>query len=89
MQNGVGLTAIHWSTGADAGTGPMWLDTLGGWFNAEPKVGFSKYGVHTSKLTQVQPDHPICRGWKDYDLQEEYYYLLKFKPEIKPILTGE
>src|SRR5262245_16395367 len=89
LKNGVGLTAIHWSTGADPKNGQLWLDTLGGWFNAEPKVGFSKYGVHTSKLKQAQPEHPICRGWKEYDLREEYYYLLKFRPDIKTVLEAD
>lgn len=89
LQNGVGLTAIHWSTGADPKHGERWLDTLGGWFNAEPKVGFSKYGVRTSKLKQVEPTHPICRGWKEFLLREEYYYLLKFRPDIKTILEAE
>ena len=71
LTRGVGVTAIHWGTGAKTPEGGPWLQTMGGWFNAEPTVGFSKYGVHTTKLKQVQPDHPICRGWKDYGQQPE------------------
>ena len=32
--------------------------------------------------------HPICRGWKEYDLREEYYYKLKFLPEARPVLKA-
>ena len=28
LQSGVGLTAIHWSTGADQKLGDLWLNTL-------------------------------------------------------------
>src|SRR5262249_12240330 len=42
LKNGVGLTAIHWSTGASKGeVGEQYLRTLGGWFNPE----FSRYLV--------------------------------------------
>src|SRR5205807_51791 len=69
LQSGVGLTAIHWSTGADAGTGPMWLETLGGWFNAEPKVGFSKYGILWTAHVDVPAEGaPVQIGKKDLDL---------------------
>src|SRR5438270_6931396 len=33
FKDGVGLTAIHWSTGAEGKAGDPWLDTLGGWFS--------------------------------------------------------
>jgi len=85
LQQGVGLTAIHWSTGADKGdTGERWLHALGGWFNPE----FSKIPVLTAKVHQADPRHPICRGWQDYDLREEYYIQLRFLPESKPVLTA-
>jgi type 1 glutamine amidotransferase len=89
LQNGIGLTAIHWSTGADPKFGEPWLNNLGGWFNAEAKVGFSKYLVRTTKLKQIEPKHPICNGWKEYDLREEYYFKLKFLPDIKTVLSAE
>jgi type 1 glutamine amidotransferase len=82
LKNGVGLTAIHWSTGANEKNGDLWLNALGGWFNTK----FSKLNTTTTKLKQVAADHPICRGWKDYDLKDEYYLQLKFLPESKPVL---
>jgi type 1 glutamine amidotransferase len=31
--------------------------------------------------------HPICRGWKDYMLRDEYYFKLRFLPEAKPLMV--
>lgn len=85
LKNGVGLTAIHWSTGAESKAGEQWLDTLGGWFS----VKFSKLNTTTTKLKQAEPKHPICRGWKEYDLRDEFYLELKFKEKATPILQVE
>jgi type 1 glutamine amidotransferase len=85
LREGVGLTAIHWGTGADKNTGEPWLAALGGWFNADL---FSKYMVRTTRLKQAEPKHPICFGWQEYDLREEYYIKLKFLPEARPILKA-
>jgi hypothetical protein len=83
LKQGVGLTAIHWGTGADAKAGQAWLNALGGWFNADL---FSRYLVRTARLVQAAPKHPICFGWKGYDLREEYYLKLKFLPGATPVL---
>jgi type 1 glutamine amidotransferase len=83
LKRGVGLTAIHWGTGADAKAGKDWLNALGGWFNADL---FSRYLVRTTRVVQTDPKHPVCFGWKEYDLREEYYLKLKFLPGAKPIL---
>lgn len=82
LKNGVGLTAIHWGTGADKKAGEPWLDALGGWFSTD----FSKYLVRSTRLMQADPKHPICRGWSEYELRDEYYIQLKFKDTIKPVL---
>ena len=82
---GAGLTAIHWATGASETTGPEWMKLLGGWFN-HPL--FSRLQVTTTKLMQADPKHPISRGWKEYDLRDEYYLVLRFQPEAKPVLKA-
>jgi type 1 glutamine amidotransferase len=86
LKQGVGITAIHWGTGAETPEGGPWLQTMGGWFNAEGD-GFSKYLVQTSKVRQADPKHPVCRGWSDFDLREEYYFKLCFLPEARPVMT--
>src|SRR5579862_1088072 len=85
LKQGVGITAIHWGTGAETPEGGPWLQTMGAWFNAEGD-GFSKYLIQTSKLHQADPKHPICRGWSDFDLREEYYFKLCFLPEAHPVM---
>ena len=85
LKQGVGLSAIHWGTGAEKPAGEAWLKTLGGWFHGD---WFSRYMVRTTKLLQADPKHPICFGWKEYDLRDEYYIKLKFMPEAKPILKA-
>jgi Trehalose utilisation len=86
IRKGVGVTAIHWGTGAETPEGEEWLQTMGGWFNAE-RDGFSRYLVQTSRLHQADATHPVCRGWKDFDLREEYYFKLRFLPEARPVMT--
>jgi type 1 glutamine amidotransferase len=85
LKQGVGITAIHWGTGAETPEGGPWLQTLGGWFNAEGD-GFSRYLVQVSTLRQADRSHPICRGWDDFDLREEYYFKLCFLPEARPVM---
>jgi type 1 glutamine amidotransferase len=86
MKQGVGLTAIHWGTGAETPEGGPWLQAMGGWFNAEGD-GFSRYLVQISKLRQIDSRHPVCRGWSDFDLREEYYFKLCFLPEAHPLMS--
>jgi len=86
LKQGVGITAIHWGTGAETPEGGPWLQAMGGWFNAEGD-GFSRYLVQASKLRQVDPKHPICRGWNDFDLREEFYFKLCFLPEAQPVMS--
>lgn len=83
LKDGVGFTAIHWGTGCDdVKLGAEYERILGGWFNFE----HSKLSVGNSQLMQVAPDHPICRGWKPYDLHDEFYLHTKFDPKAVPVL---
>jgi type 1 glutamine amidotransferase len=92
LKQGVGLTVIHWSTGADRGPqAEPWLRAVGGWFDYHGKQarvrGNSRYTVTTAKVHRADPSHPVCRGWKDYTLREEYYLDMVFRPDIKPVIT--
>jgi type 1 glutamine amidotransferase len=83
LNAGAGLTAIHWSTGADERYGPEYLDLLGGWFNRVHS------GLSTGKswLTQADRDHPITRGWKEWEIRDEFYLNLRFAKQTKPLLV--
>jgi type 1 glutamine amidotransferase len=83
IRNGVGLTAVHWGTGTEnADAGEAFLKALGGWFSGK----FSKLNTTTTRLMQADPKHPVSRGWKDYDLRDEYYLQLRYQPESKPVM---
>lgn len=85
LDRGVGLVMIHWSTGADDGAAGQWqLDHLGGWFG----FAFSKIPVVDSTVHQVDADHPINRGWRDFPMRDEYYTDLKFHANAKPLWTA-
>jgi type 1 glutamine amidotransferase len=84
LKKGVGLVAIHWGTGADKPTGDPWLKALGGWFES-PKP--SRVIFRSPMLRQAEPQHPICRGWKDRDQRDEYYLDLHFDPRAKPVIN--
>lgn len=97
MKKGVGLVTIHWASSVNQDNlerlGPMWLSYLGG-------TWVSNVGLHTgdSQLKQLQPDHPICRGWEEYEIHDEYYLnptitdkatpLLQVTAPDKPVVVG-
>jgi len=83
LGEGVGLTAVHWGTGAIGDDlGQRYLDVLGGWFD----LSFGGLDVGRYRLTKIASDHPICRGWQEYDLRDEIYLKTKLVPAAKPIL---
>ena len=85
MREGVGLVTIHWASTVYEKNlerlGPQWLKYLGG-------TWISNVGLHTGKspLRQLQPDHPICRGWDEYELHDEYYLNPKLTEAAAPLL---
>lgn len=86
LDAGAGLAAVHWATGAQGDEfGRLWLAYLGGWFHTD----FSKLEHVEKHLTQVDPAHPICRGWQECDLFDEYYFNLRFAPDARPLVTVE
>jgi len=97
LDRGVGLVTIHWASSIRKQNldrlGPTWLKYLGG-------TWVSNVGLHTGKspLVQLEPDHPVCRGWKEYELHDEYYLnptitddaapLLQITAKEKPVVVG-
>ena len=72
FKSGVGLTTIHWASTVKKENydrlGPVWLRYTGGtWIS---NVGLSD---GPSLVKQLLPDHPISRGWKEFELNDEYY----------------
>lgn len=79
MKRGTGLVTIHWASSIYQRNldrlGPTWMSLMGA-------TWISNVGLHTgsSRLKQLTPDHPVCRGWKPFDLHDEYY----LNPRIGP-----
>lgn len=90
LDRGVGLVTLHWASSVQMNNlerlGPDWMRYLGG-------TWVSNVGLHTgnSSLKQLVPEHPICRGWKEYDLHDEYYLdpTLKTATPLLQVQAGE
>lgn len=81
LKQGVGFAALHWGTGVQAKGDELanrWLAALGGYWRHNVGLTITK-----SKVEQVAKDHPICRGWSDYELKDEFY----LNPTISPQAT--
>lgn len=72
MKDGVGLVTIHWASSVNKDNleklGPTWLSYLGGTWVSNVGLSGGK-----SPLRRLVQDHPIGRGWADYEIEDEYY----------------
>jgi type 1 glutamine amidotransferase len=84
VKDGVGLVTIHWASTVRKDNlerlGPTWLGYLGGTWVSNVGLSGGK-----SRLTRLAPDHPICRGWSEFEIDDEYY-LNPIIKEAKPFL---
>jgi type 1 glutamine amidotransferase len=85
MKAGVGLVTIHWASTVKKENferlGEPWMSYLGGtWIS---NVGLS---IDKQPLKQLDPKHPICRGWEGYDLHDEFYLNPKLTDKATPLL---
>ncbi len=84
MKKGVGLVTIHWASSIYKDNfdrlGPTWLSYLGGTWVSNVGLSGGK-----STLKQLIKDHPICRGWSEFEIEDEYYLHPVLK-QAKPLL---
>jgi type 1 glutamine amidotransferase len=88
MEKGVGLACMHYAVEIpkDKG-GPEFLDWLGGYYEDR----FSTNPHWTAEIKAL-PEHPITRGVKPFAVNDEWYYNMRFRPEMKgvtPILVAK
>ena len=97
MKRGVGLVTLHWASSVQQTNferlGETWMGYLGG-------TWVSNVGLHTgdSPLRQLAPQHPISRGWEEYEIHDEYYLnptigeratpILQVMAQDKPVVVG-
>jgi type 1 glutamine amidotransferase len=85
-KKGVGIVCIHYAVEVPAEpSGKKFLDWIGGYFEANWSVN-----PHWTANFKNLPDHPITRGVKPFAINDEWYYHMRFRPEMKgvtPILS--
>jgi type 1 glutamine amidotransferase len=88
MERGVGLVCMHYAVEVPKGEpGDRLLDWIGGYYE-------SGYSTNPHWVAEVQslPDHPITRGVKPFSVKDEWYYNIRFRPEMRgitPILVAK
>lgn len=92
MEQGVGLVCIHYGVEPaersedDGASADAFLKWLGGYFETHWSVN-PHWTAEYGKL----PDHPIARGVEPFAINDEWYFHMRFQPEMKgvtPILSA-
>lgn len=88
MKKGVGLGCLHYAVEVpkDKG-GPEFQEWIGGYY----ETAFST-NPHWDAGIQTLPTHPITRGVKPFQIRDEWYFNMRFRPEMKgvtPILIAK
>ncbi len=85
-KKGVGLVCLHYAVEVPKGpVGDKFLDWIGGYF----ELDWSVNPHWTAKFSNF-PEHPITRGVKPLEINDEWYYHMRFRPAMRgvtPILT--
>ncbi len=87
MKKGTGLVCIHYGVETPKGeTGDAFLDWMGGYFETHWSVN-----PHWDAKFESFPDHPISNGVKPFTINDEWYFHMRFRDEMKgvtPILSA-
>jgi hypothetical protein len=88
MSRGVGLMCVHFAVEVPKDkAGKEFLQWLGGYYEHQ----WSCNPMWTPEFTDF-PQHPITRGVKPFAIRDEWYFNMRFRPEMKgitPILTAK
>jgi len=87
-KRGAGLGCLHYAVEmpADRG-GRQWQEWIGGYY----ETYFSVNPMWEPDLKDL-PNHPITRGVRPFKLKDEWYFNMRFRPEMKgitPILAAK
>ncbi len=87
MKKGVGLVLAHYAVEVPKEKGgPDFLNWIGGYF--EPNWSVNPHWV--AEILPL-PKHPITRGVEPFKLNDEWYFHMRFRPQMEgvtPILTA-
>ncbi len=88
MRQGVGLICAHYAVEVPKDkAGAELLNWIGGYY----EHGFSTNPHWLANFTNL-PTHPITRGVKPFEAKDEWYFNMRFRPEMKgvvPILVAK
>ncbi len=86
VQKGMGLCCIHYGVEVPKGpSGEKFLEWIGGYFEPHWSVN-----PHWPASFKQFPNHPVARGVKPFEIMDEWYYHMRFRPGMEgvtPILT--
>jgi type 1 glutamine amidotransferase len=84
---GVGIVCLHYAVEIPKGEpGDKFLKWIGGYFETDWSVN-----PHWVAKFEKLPEHPVSRGVKPFEIEDEWYYHMRFRPEMKgvtPILSA-
>jgi len=86
-RKGVGIACLHYAVEVPKERGGAeFLDWLGGYFETNWSVN-----PHWTAKFETLPSHPITRGVKPFEINDEWYYHMRFRDKmdhVTPILTA-
>jgi type 1 glutamine amidotransferase len=86
-RKGCGIGAIHYAVETVVGEpGTKFLEWMGGYFEVKWSVN-----PHWTAKFEKFPDHPVSRGVKPFETNDEWYYHMRFREGMEgvtPILTA-
>jgi type 1 glutamine amidotransferase len=87
VDDGVGVACLHFGVEVEPEVlGTQFLDWIGGYF----EIGWS-VNPHWTPDFKDFPEHPITQGVQPFSIRDEWYYHMRFQPEMKgvtPILSA-
>jgi len=85
VDRGCGMMTFHFSTFAPDKYGDKVLDWIGGYFDWQNDLGerdwYSDIAFLDVPVEFHSQEHPVVRGVKPFQILEEYYYDLRFRPD--------
>jgi type 1 glutamine amidotransferase len=94
VDRGCGIMTFHFSTFAPDKYGEEILDWVGGYFDWQNDQGerewYSDITFLDVPVDLPSPEHPVSKGVEPFQIIEEYYYDLRFRPDdlrFTPIIS--
>jgi type 1 glutamine amidotransferase len=81
-----GFVCLHYAVDYNPREGDRVINWMGGYYLDKVSIN-----PHWDADFKMLPDHPIARGVQPFKIRDEWYYNMKFVPEMKnvtPILTA-